>query len=359
VDPSAPTPTARSPRITIAIGPQIIINPPPEEPILVTTPVELKAAMSTAKPGDYIVLAKGTYAGDFTMQKSGTQEKPIFIQCNEILGATITGRFIVKGADVVLSGLVVKKGIELYGERDRASRCKVDDSGGTAPMQLLGGSDIVVEYCDFSNFAAVGIRCTAATKRPHVYRNWFHDQATPLDPLNVSAIVAGSSKATSLIQIEAHIHENLTENLQGRQAIELKSSNNRVEGNTVIGTSQRPADVLVRHGLDNILASNWVIDGRVLVNDKRSIAVRNHTTGKRHGPCIGVKAGTLTGDDLRAGNSGYPIAENARLIANKGDISVGWRSPDWNRKPIGTKIEAHDRAKWPVIPTHANSDRSR
>jgi hypothetical protein len=343
-------------RVTVIVGPQVITNPPPEEAIAVTTAAELRAALSAAKPGDCIVLAEGVYSGSFTMSRSGTAEKPIFIQCNKILGATITGNFVVKGDDVVLSGLIVKKGIELYGDRDRASRCKVDDSGGTAPMQLLGGQNIVVEYCDFSKFAAVGIRCTAATKRPHVYRNWLHDQATPIDPLNVAGIIAGSGKTTSLIKIEAHIHENLLENLQGRQAIETKSSNNRVEGNTVIGTSSRPADILVRHGLDNVLAGNWVIDGRVLVNDQRSVAIRNHVSGKRHGPCIGVKAGTLRGDELRAGQKGYPIAEHNRIIANEGEISVGWRASDWGKKPIGTKIEAHDRTKWPVKLTFADAN---
>jgi hypothetical protein len=188
-------------------------------------------------------------------------------------------------------------------------------------------------------------------RSPRIYRNHIHDQAPPPNPLDVAAMIAGTGKSTSAVEIGAHFLENLVERTEGRQTIELKSSANIVEGNTSIGTNQRAGDLLVRHGLDNVFLRNWVESGRLLVGDERTVAVRNLCTGA-HGPCVGVKAGTLTGDDLRRGQSGYPISEGARLVANETAIELGWRfDGTWPRRPVGTRIEAHDTGRWPVRQT--------
>jgi hypothetical protein len=164
----------------------------------------------------------------------------------------------------------------------------------------------------------------------------------------VAAIISGVGKTTSDVPIGAHILENRLEALQARQAIETKSSNNRIEGNTALGTTTRPADILVRHGLDNVLVRNWIQDGRLLVGDERSVAVGNQISGSRHGPVLGVKAGDITGDELRAGVSGYPISEDARVITQLAVDEIGWRYSSWNLKPVRTSIEAQDQVTWPV-----------
>ena len=143
---------------------------------------------------------------------------------------------------------------------------------------------------------------------------------------------SGVGRTTSDKVIGAHILENLVEDNRLRQAIEVKSSGNRIEGNTVIG-AEKPADILVRHELDNVFVGNWVENGRLLIGDMRTLAVRNWVGGKKFSPCIGVKAGDITGNQLRAGVIGYPIREGARLIPpTRALFELGWRYPDWNLK---------------------------
>jgi hypothetical protein len=332
-------------RIGVVVLPPIDV-PVPTDPIRVANAAELRLALGRVRPGETILLADGTYEGDFTASRAGTAAAPIVIQCARILGATVTGKFTVAAADVTLLGLVVRRGIVLTRDRAKASRCRVDGSGTDSAVEVAAGRGAVVEFCDLTNFASQAVRVLGPARSPRIYRNHVHDQAPPPNPLDVAAMIAGTGKATSAVEIGAHFLENLVERTEGRQTIELKSSANIVEGNTSIGTNQRAGDLLVRHGLDNVFLRNWVESGRLLVGDERTVAVRNLCTGA-HGPCVGVKAGTLTGDDLRRGQSGYPISENARLVANEAVVELGWRY-GWNRKPVGTRIEAHDEGRWAI-----------
>jgi hypothetical protein len=335
-----------------------IVVTKPEEPsgprILVSDATQLRAALTSAKPGSRIVLADGIYSGDFVVTQPGTQAQPIVIQASKTLGTTLTGQLIVQASDVSVVGLTVTKGIDLDADRTRASRCRVDGSGLVPPIQITNGTGVVVEFCELINFGGRGLQIEGRAQQPRVYRNWVHGQVGS-DSEAIAAIISGVGRGTSATPIGAHIIENLIEDIRVRQAIETKSSGNRIEGNTVIGT-EKPADILVRHGLDNVLIGNWVEDGRVLVGDMRSVAVRNWVGGKRFLPCIGVKAGDITGNQLRAGKIGYPISEDARLIANEGIVDLGWRYSDWNLKPLATAIEAHNQKTWPVKITRCDSN---
>jgi hypothetical protein len=331
----------------------VVVRPPAAPPgagaILVSDAAQLTLALSSAQPGNRIVLADGIYDGDFTLTRAGTQEQPILVEAARTLGATIAGHFTAKAADVALVGLNVTLGIDLSGDRARASRCKVDGSGLEPPLQISGGTGVVVEFCELTNFGGRGLQIEGGARGPRIYRNWVHGQYGS-DSEAVAAIIAGVGKGTSATPIAAHILENRVEGLSARQAIETKSSGNRIERNTVVGAT-KPADVLVRHGLDNVFVGNWIENGRLLVGDVRTVAVRNRVEGRKFQPCIGVKAGTLTGEQLRLGVIGYPISEGARLIANEGMVELGWSYTGWNLMPLATSIEAHDQARWPVKTT--------
>jgi nitrous oxidase accessory protein NosD len=325
--------------------------PEQEREVTVHDGRQLAAALAAALPGDRIVLAGGAYAGDFAASRPGAPGTPVTVEASTLLGAVVTGRFVVRAADVILRGLVVRKGVELGGDRARVERCRVDDCGAASAVELAGGAGAVVEFCELTNFASQAVRVAGAARAPLVRRNWIHDQAPPPDPLDVAAVICGTGKATSATRIGARVVENVVERIRARQAIELKSSGNVVEGNTALGNARWPADVLVRHGTDNVFLRNWVEDGRLLLVDERSLAVGNRCAGSRHGPCLGVMAGTLTGDDQRRGRKGYPISEDARVVANEAVVDVGWRYAGYGRRPLRTRIEAHDRARWPVRET--------
>ncbi|MFC9976806.1 nitrous oxide reductase family maturation protein NosD [Spirillospora sp. NPDC127200] len=51
----------------------------PEATVTVRTPVELQEKLNVAEPGEVIRLAPGVYKGQYRSQRSGTQDKPIFV----------------------------------------------------------------------------------------------------------------------------------------------------------------------------------------------------------------------------------------------------------------------------------------
>ena len=70
---------------------------PPSDPsrpneIAVSDAAGLSAALGTAQPGDVIVLAPGTYAGNFAIQASGTASDPIVIRGEDARGVILDGQ---------------------------------------------------------------------------------------------------------------------------------------------------------------------------------------------------------------------------------------------------------------------------
>lgn len=88
----------------------------PAPTVPVATSEQLSAALDSAKPGDVIGLADGTYTGNFTTKASGTAENRIFLcgSRNAVLDAGDTGTgyvFHLDGASYwVLSGFTAQNG---------------------------------------------------------------------------------------------------------------------------------------------------------------------------------------------------------------------------------------------------------
>lgn len=87
-------------------------EPDPTEPagtyldtINVTNASELTTALSTAAAGDDIVLAAGTYAGNFTLSASGTAANPIRIRAGTPDSVTMTGKLFLLGARSIVKYL--------------------------------------------------------------------------------------------------------------------------------------------------------------------------------------------------------------------------------------------------------------
>jgi hypothetical protein len=321
----------------------------PAREVYVYDGAQLARALAEALPGDRIVLIGAVFPGDFTAWRPGAPGAPVVVDGGVFLGTTITGRFTVRAADVIVNGLVVRRGIEIRADRSRARRCRVDGSGNESAVKIAAGAGAAVEFCELTNYRGRAVDVAGQARWPLIHRNWLHGQARGGISGTVAGMMIGDSKETSATPIRAHVLENLVEGLVVRQAIELKSSGNRVEGNTTLGTETDAADLLVRHGTDNVFVGNWVEDGRLLLQDARSVAVRNCCTGTRFAPRIGVTAGTISGDDLRRGISGYPFSEDARVVANEAVVEIGWRFPGRGRKPVRTRVEAQDKARWPVL----------
>jgi len=88
-DTSASDPSPAGPSPTAASGPASQASPSGFDPpppvscppptVSVQTAAELSTALAAAEPGDVIGLADGTYAGNFTAQAKGTEDRPIFL----------------------------------------------------------------------------------------------------------------------------------------------------------------------------------------------------------------------------------------------------------------------------------------
>src|SRR5688572_26072190 len=65
--------------------------PMPRRTVNVGTSAQLNAALSSAQPGDHIVLANATYTGNRTLARAGTAQDPIVVKAASKHGAVISG----------------------------------------------------------------------------------------------------------------------------------------------------------------------------------------------------------------------------------------------------------------------------
>jgi hypothetical protein len=66
--------------VTTSTRPVPPSEPTTARPIRVTTTTELTAALAAAAPGDVISISPGTYTGNFSIKRSGTESDPIFLR---------------------------------------------------------------------------------------------------------------------------------------------------------------------------------------------------------------------------------------------------------------------------------------
>jgi hypothetical protein len=122
--------------------------------VSVSTSAQLKAALSSAQPGQTIALASGTYTGKFVAGSSGTSDKPITLtgpRTAVLTTGSITSGYALHltGSHWKVTGLTVKtaaKGIVLDGSRfTTISHVDVGDIGAEAVHFRTGSSDGVIE----------------------------------------------------------------------------------------------------------------------------------------------------------------------------------------------------------------------
>jgi hypothetical protein len=292
--------------------------PTPTSTVTVGNMADLQDELSSAPPGRRIILSNGTYTGDLTVTRSGTSGNPIQIYAANILQATITGRVKLTGTDVIISRVDVPKGIDLNGNRTRANRCRCNGVGGLFRNTILiTGDDCTVDWCETSFFDKEGIRNEG-------YRNTIRrcvlTGKNASTPGTASAVISsGSDTASSAKAYRCLIIENLVYANDENNGIELKSSYNEIEGNTILGGGGQATNINNRHGIRNTFRRNWVEGGQLQLSDHDSVAVRNK--GK-----VAVNAGKISGDVHRTGPDGIIYAEDAIVIDHDGSIQIGFKA---------------------------------
>ena len=253
--------------------------------ISVATPVSYRAAMTTAQPGDAIVLANGVWR-DFEMvaEGRGLPGRPITIV------AQTPGRVILSGASnlriggehLVVSGLVFRDGASPTKEvisfrRDSKSvasnvrltqividRFNKPDRRAEDIWVAIYGADNRVDHSWFAGKGNAGV--TLAVIRPkgqpgenraRIDHNYFGPRP-PLGSNGGETIRIGTSEE-SLSDSRTIVERNYFDRCDGEvEIVSVKSGGNIIRENTVF---QSQGSIVLRHGNGNLVTRNVIMGG--------------------------------------------------------------------------------------------------
>jgi hypothetical protein len=310
---------------------------------------QLSSALSSAQPGDHIVLADGTYGG-FSVSRNGASGRPIVIRAANVLGARITGNVNLSGDFVWLIGIEStgsQYAVSITGSDNRVSRSRFRTTG-TSVRTTGTALRATIDHNDFdsqSKATSVGWMgvVTSASRDGHnhrIFRNYFHDSAEITSGDDNSAIMAGGTLRTGQSKYQSgNIFEyNLFHNWHGDgEVISNKGGGNTYQFNTVTNSNE----FVNRHGTNNKYIANWFENAQgIRIHDKGHVLIGNRGN-------IRVFSGDLTSADFHAQYltaSGYAASEDVVLAGNIGSLRLGawWSGPLPPIPMRSTRVEAHE-----------------
>jgi len=331
--------------------------PTPLRTIDVANATQLANALSNARPGDHIVLANGTYTGNFTLTVPGTAANPIVVRAANKLGAVVSGGFRIRADHQILWGLVFgnNSGIQTWtGNSCKVLRCKFDGGiqSNDASTIELRGADCEIARCEFANHRsrAITVDVNGGARRALIRYNWFHDVVDNGSNFN-AAIRIGESSLDENTTASCIVEYNLFERYDARygETVALKSCDNTVRFNTLIDC--RISAIQSRVGHRNAINANLVKDqtgaaGGIRVMDRDNVLLGNVLIGS--GMRLEIFAGNRGPDERDNDYSPpayYPAAWNTILAGNRGNVLVGAyygsATPPMTVNAKNTIIEAH------------------
>ncbi len=244
--------------------------------VKVTSDIELYGAMNNAVPGDAIVLADGEYkAIQYVMEKSGTEENPIYIYAENPGEVRFTGvcQLQIKADYVTVANIRVENGYPLtdmgvfvfQGHYDRLTNCSIvayEKSGLSYKWVSLTGSHHEIDRNYMGHKTTGGALLTIW--REDMERNYHYIHLNHFDDFS-----EGSGNGFETIRIGTSdysqtdsntlVENNLFEDINGEiEIISIKSGRVIVKGNTFntcLGL------ITFRHGKNNIADSNIFYGG--------------------------------------------------------------------------------------------------
>lgn len=303
--------------------------------VQVSSASELTAALAEAKPGDNIVIAGGTYPGNFLLANSGTPDEPIVVRAAEGEQVVFTGLFTLAGKYGVLEGCEFHNGrVVVKGDYNRVTRNYFHDFTSTAIYIQEGGSYNRIDHNEIANMnhdpdvLCQGIRVRVnepadlRTKGNRIDHNYLHDFPDRGGNGHEAIAVANNTHYWP----ETYIEYNLIENAYADgETISIKSSGNYLIGNTFISSNY----VQNRHGRNTLWKNNWFENVDLRIYGAGQQIIGNKLVNGR----ILLQAGTTTQDDFDArymaggggGQPNQPRTENALVAGNDAGngITVG------------------------------------
>jgi Chondroitinase B len=140
----------------------------PQSPnvVNVTDAASLNSALGNARPGDVVTLASGTYAGNFTIQASGTPQNPIVIRAASEEGAILDG-----------GGCTGCNVLEVYGSYVHVENLTLRNAERALRFQGTGATENVVQRVHISN-VTLGIGSKDGQKNFYICDNTLEGRLT-------------------------------------------------------------------------------------------------------------------------------------------------------------------------------------
>lgn len=323
---------------------------------LVNNSAELNSAISSASPGDIIILADGEWNNTFIdINKNGSENQPITITAQNPGVVFLTGnsRVVLEGSYLIFSGFIFKdpsnlstsgSNIRPVIELDGCDYCTVTNNeinayNGTEAQKTMtfkwilnDGQYNEISYNSFIGKYGVGSiindnRGSGTANYLSIHHNYFADR-TPINGINddndQDAIRIGQS-ATSLTDSNSEVYNNYFANFFGEiEVISNKSGRNKYYNNTFRNYS---GTLTLRHG-DNcevynnyFFADDNLFSGGVRVIGEGHKVYNNYIEGvnsiKPDGSTSNATGGiNVTNGRLDSEINGYYQVKNAVVVNN-------------------------------------------
>lgn len=264
----------------------------------VTSGAELAAALTQLGCGATIVLADGSYRGDFALRKSCPADLPVSIEAGHPLAAIVQSPLLVTGDHVTIRGLHFEgpeSGLSLGGMGNRLLGNRFTGWRGVA-LRLTAGSGAEVAFNEFADPASWDLggeaRQGISSNEPNgglhlnawVHHNHFHDFPAKPQPNHYASgqsdalEICGGGQPVSDCSSGWTIENNLVERHHGGYGvIDILCGGTTVLQNTLLASPGGRIDL--RRGSNSVLAGNWIEDagGSVLHGGYHQV-LGNHYT---------------------------------------------------------------------------------
>lgn len=277
---------------------------------------ELQKVITTAKPGDRIVLKKGIYktTADVLIAAAGTKDKPIILEAESAGQTEITGaggfNLVSPAAHIIIRGFKFTHTASKAKCSAGSSFCQwtnnIFETPGTGDYLTIAGSDHQIDHNTFQNkdslgkFIAIKGVGKQIAERLWIHHNYFKKQKNQGNRNGAEAFQFGLS-GFSLSSSNSIVEYNLFEDCDGEnELISIKASRVTVRYNTIRNC---PAQFTLRHGNFNQVYGNYFINtpGLRIFGDDHLIH-SNHFENCSMG--------------INIGNGGAEVADGAPLTSH-------------------------------------------
>ncbi len=328
---------------------------------------ELRRALEDAKCGTEVVLAPGTYEGEFTARGQCSADRPLVVRAAEPQKATLAGTLKTQGRYVVVAGLEVDGGqILVTGDSTRVTRNRFLTGGNSLTLRG-GGSGNRVDHNEVATPGGAGIdvalKLSGNDKRQArdnlIDHNLFRSRGGGRDGagdedddgerrpsvglyLGQFSARKGRDQMIEYGRINTVVEQNLFLDFRKQNAIHIKSLGNIVRGNSFVDSNAtaKVSKVTVRSGQFNEIVANYM-DGTtgLRIFEEKNRALRNVM---RNGAELAVMSGG--GETTQFGGPQQRQAAETLVAGNSGPLKIGRRNPgDRGKRPAeGTVVEAHN-----------------